>query len=74
MAAAAGKKCTTSLSWFNKAFGFAVEEDLSTVATQTWAAGREQGEAWLNQVIESDVETSDRACRSGDVRDSRLGH
>ena len=39
MAAAAGKKSTTSLSLFMEAFGFEVEEELSTIATQTWAEG-----------------------------------
>ena len=58
MAAAAGKKSTTSLPLFMEAFGFEVEEELSAVATQTWAAGvwigewcTEQTEAWLNQVL-----------------------
>ena len=40
MAAAAGKKSTTSLSLFMEAFGFDVEEELPTVSTQTWAEGR----------------------------------
>ena len=55
--AAAGKKSTTSVSLFMEAFGFEVEEELSAVATQTWAAEvwigewcTEQTEAWLNQV------------------------
>ena len=59
MAAAAGKKSTTSLSLFMGAFGLEVEEELSTMATQTWAEGAwigqwhtEQKEAWLNQVFE----------------------
>ena len=59
MAAAAGKKSTTSVSLFMEAFGFEVEEELSAVATQTWAAGvwigewcTEQTEAWLNQVLQ----------------------
>ena len=34
MAAAAGKKCTTSLSLFMEAFGLEEEEDLSILATQ----------------------------------------
>ena len=37
MAAAAGKKSTTSLSLFMEATGLDVEEDLSTLATQYWA-------------------------------------
>ena len=37
MAAAAGKKSTTSLSLFMEAFGLGVEEGLSTMAAQTWA-------------------------------------
>ena len=39
MAATAGKKSTTSLSLFLEAFGFDVEEELSTMATQIWAEG-----------------------------------
>ena len=38
-AAAAGKKSTTSLSFFMEAFGLEVEEDLSTLTTQYWAEG-----------------------------------
>ena len=58
-AAAARKKNTTSLSLFMEAFGFEVEEELSTMATQTWEEGAwtgkwhtEQKEAWLNQIRE----------------------
>ena len=39
MAAAAGKKSTTSLSLFMEAYGLEVEEELSTIATQYWAEG-----------------------------------
>ena len=39
MAAAAGKKSTTSLSLFLEAYGLEVEEDLSTMASQYWAEG-----------------------------------
>ena len=39
MAAAAGKKRTTSLSLFMEAYGLEVEEELSTMATQYWAEG-----------------------------------
>ena len=39
MAAAAGKKSTTSLSLFMEACGFEVEEELPTLATQYWAEG-----------------------------------
>ena len=59
MAAAAGKKRTTSLSLFIEAFGLEVEEELSTKATQTWAEevwiGKwctEQKEAWMKQSFE----------------------
>ena len=38
-AAAGGKKSTASLSLFMEAFGFEVEEELSTMATQYWAEG-----------------------------------
>ena len=58
MAAAAGKKSTTSLSWCMQAFGLEVEE-LSALATQYCAGGvwigkwhQEQKEAWMNQVFE----------------------
>ena len=59
MAAAAGKKSTTSLSLYMEACGFEVEEELSTTATQFWAEvvwiGKwpvEQKEAWKNQAPE----------------------
>ena len=44
VAAAVGKKSTTSLSLFMKAFGLEVEEDISTLATQIWAEG-----AWIGK-------------------------
>ena len=57
MAAAAGKKRTTSLSLIMEAFG--VEEELSAMATQTWAEefGWANGplskkEAWMRQIFE----------------------
>ena len=59
MAAAAGKKGTTSLSLFMETFGFEVEEELSTMATLTWTDGAwigkwlmEQKEAWMKQIFE----------------------
>ena len=59
MAAAAGKKSTTSLSLFMETFGLEVEAEISTMATQTWAEGVwigkwhvEQREGWLNQAPE----------------------
>ena len=59
MAAAAGKKSTTSLSLFMEAYGIEVEEQLSTVATQYWAEGvwtgkwsHELKEAWMRQIRE----------------------
>ena len=39
IAAAAGKKSTTSSSLLMETFGLEVEEELSTIATQTWAEG-----------------------------------
>ena len=39
MAAAAGKKSTTSLSLFMEAYGLKVDEALSTMTTQYWAEG-----------------------------------
>ena len=54
-AEAAGQKSTTSLSLCMEAFGLEVEEELSAMATQTWAARAwtrkwhtEQKEARLN--------------------------
>ena len=77
MAAAAGKKSTTSLSFFLEAFGFGVEEELSITDTQTWAEGvclangaqnkRSMDEASFRC---SDVEISERTCKSCNVRDS----
>ena len=59
MAAAAGKKSTTSLSLFMEAYGLEVEEELSTMANQYWAEGvwtgkwhHEQREAWTRQIQE----------------------
>ena len=49
MAAAQGKKGTTSLSLFMEAFGLEVEEDLSTLATQYWAEGYGLGNGQLNK-------------------------
>ena len=58
-AAAAGKKCTTSLSLFMEVFGLEVEEDPFNLATQYWAEGVwigkwpvEEKEAWMKQVRE----------------------
>ena len=39
MAAAAGKKSTTSLSLFIEAYGLEEEEELSTMATRYWTQG-----------------------------------
>ena len=62
MAAAAGKKSTTSLSLFMKAFGLEVEAELFTRVTQTWAAGvwvgkwcTGQKEAWMRQIQEVQI-------------------
>ena len=59
MAAAAGKKSTTSFSLFMEAYGLEVEEELSTIATQLWAEGvwtgkwsHEQRETWMRQIQE----------------------
>ena len=49
MAAAAGKKSTTSLSWFMEAHGLEVEEEHSTLATQCWAEGVWTGMAIMNK-------------------------
>ena len=59
MAAAAGKKSTSSLSLFMAATGFEVEEEITTMATQHWEEGVwtgrwscEQNEAWMMQIRE----------------------
>ena len=59
MAAAAGKQSTTSLSLFMETSGFEVEQELFTVATQTWVEGTwigkwctEHKESWLHQAPE----------------------
>ena len=44
MAAAAGKKGSTSLSLFLEVYGLEVEEELSIMDTQTWAEG-----AWIDK-------------------------
>ena len=59
MAAAAGKKSSSSLSLFMAANGLEVEEEISTMPTQHWAEGVwtgrwscEQNEAWMRQIRE----------------------
>ena len=54
MAAAARTKSTTSFSLFMEAYGFEVEEEVSTMATQYWEEGvwtgkwsHELDEAWI---------------------------
>ena len=82
MAAAAGKKGTTSLSLFMEASGFAVGKELSTMATQISAEGVcigrwhvEQEEARLNQVVEVQMWRQVRGLAGGcDVRDPCSGH
>ena len=71
MEAEAGKKSTTSLSLFMKAYDLEVEEELSTMATQYWAEGfgtgkwmHEQKAVWMRKI--QDVQTW-RTCRSGNV-------
>ena len=76
MGAAAGKKESASLSLFLEVYGLEVEEELSTMATHSWAEGvwigkwpSEQKEAWRKQIFDgSEVETSERTCRSCHVR------
>ena len=65
-AAAAGNKSTTSLSLFMAAYGFEVEEELSTMATQYWTERRKRSVDEANS-RSSDVETGERICRSDDV-------
>ena len=49
MAAAAGKKSTTSLALFMEVFGLEVEEELSILATQHWAEGARIGKWHINK-------------------------
>ena len=65
-----------SLSLFMEAYGFEVEEELSTMATQYWAEGVWTG-TWRHETkrrvegansTSADVEPGERTCRSGDVR------
>ena len=72
MAAAAGKKESTSLSLFLEVCGLDVEEELATVTTQAWAEGvwigkrhTERKEVWRKRIFE--VQT--RTCRSCSVWD-----
>ena len=75
LAAAAGKKRTTSRSVFVEAYGLEVEEEFSTMVTQYWAEGVWTGK-WSHEQKRSldevdsggpNVETGERACRSSDV-------
>ena len=50
-AAAAGKKSTTSLSLFTEAFGLEVEDELSTMSTQTWAEWVWTGKWYTEQKV-----------------------
>ena len=59
MAAAAGKKSTTSLSLFMETHGLEVEEELTTMAIQYWAEGVRRGKwslraerSWMRQIRE----------------------
>ena len=59
MAAATGKKSSSSLSLFMAGNGLEVEEEISTMRTQHWAEGVwtgkwscEQNEAWMRQIRE----------------------
>ena len=75
MAAAAGKKGTTSLSLFMEAYGLEVEEELSTMAIQYWGEGvldrktESRAERSLDEAASrgSNVETGERTSRSSDV-------
>ena len=62
MAAAAGKKSTTSLSLFMEVYGLEVEDEISTMATQYWAEGV-WTEKWSYEQKHVDVAKS----RSSDV-------
>ena len=58
MAAAAGKKITTSLSLFMDVYGLDVEDEISTMATQYWVervwTGKwsHEQKAWMRQIQE----------------------
>ena len=73
MAAAAGRKSTTSLSLFTEAYGLEVEEEVPTMATQYWAEGVWTTESRAERSLDEadsggpNVEKGERACRSSDV-------
>ena len=75
MAAAVGKKSTTSLSLFMEAYGLEVEEELSPMANlRRRGVDGQMAHRTKRSMVEAgfrglDVETSERTCRSGDVRD-----
>ena len=78
MAAAAGKKRTTSLSLFMETYGLEVEEELSTMATQYWAEGvwmgkssHEQKEAWMRQIREVQAWNQVRGPAGAVMRETR---
>ena len=52
MAAAAGKKSTTSLSLVMEAYGIEIEQELSTMATQNWTEGVWTGK-WSHELKEA---------------------
>ena len=58
MAAAAGKKSTTSLSLCMEADGLEVEEELSTMATRCWAEGAWTGK-WSHERKEISLDEAD---------------
>ena len=75
-AAAAGKKSATSLSLCMETFGLEVEEDLYSRHPDLGrrSMDRRMASRTKRSMVESDsrgpdVETGERTCRSGDVRD-----
>ena len=70
MAAAAGKKESVSLSLFLEVNDLEVEEELSTMATQARTEGVQKRNEEKADFRSSDLETSERTCRSCNVRDS----
>ena len=66
MAAAGGKKESVSLSLFMKVVNNLEEEELSTMATLAWAREEKMGKRTARVLEEagSDVEASERSCRS----------
>ena len=66
MAAAAGKRSTTSLSLFMEVYDLLVEDEICTMATQFWAEGVWTGK-WSHEQKEAWIEADSRGSNMGAV-------